>query len=377
MRKFFRLVAAVGLLAMSQMSCSNPGDGGKDPPIPPTPSVSIAVATISADYTAANFEIISTEDYTASKNLIPGLFTDLAAIRAHGSDVYILERMSKDNVIKYSGAGIEYEHSMGTGLNIQDIVAVSPAKAYITAYQDTNLIVFNPTIGMQTSTISLARFNAYAGTDAAEAYPFASALAVNGDYVYVACQRLKKGQTPWGAGFVPGDTSLIAVIDTRKDTIVTYINLIKQNPVSMDVFDGKLLVSSAGDYFGDPSTGGVELIDLTTNTNTGLTADGSDFGGHLSNVIFVSADKAYVSANNANWEAEIFEINPAAKTVGAKIEGIVDGSGGFAYDGTKLYAGERGAAINGVVVINPSTNTVEQTIATDLPPVSLAIIRAD
>jgi len=199
-------------------------------------------------------------------------------------------------------------------------------------------------------------------------YPYASALAVYGDYVYVACQRLNDQ-------FEVADTSLIAVIDTRTDEIVASIKLNKRNPASMDIFGDKLLVSSSGSWSDPDNAGaGVEMIDLVNNENLGLIADGNAFGGSLGDVIFISSNKAYAAAMTANWTTDIIEFNPQTKTVGAKINGISDGSGGLAYDGSMLYVGDRGFGAAGVAAVNPSTNTVEQTISTGMPPSGLAII---
>jgi hypothetical protein len=196
--------------------------------------------------------------------------------------------------------------------------------------------------------------------------PYASALAVYGDYVYVACQRLNDQ-------FELADTSLIAVIDTRTDKIVTSIKLNKKNPAAMDVLESTLLVSSSGDW-SDPATAGVEMIDLTSNENLGVIADGSDFGGNLTDVIFISQSKAYAATMTANWTTDIIEFNPQTKSVGAAISGISDGSGGLTYDGSKLYVGDRGFGAAGIAVVNPLTNAVEQTISTGMPPSGLAII---
>jgi len=223
----------------------------------------------------------------------------------------------------------------------------------------------NPVVNdPQYAIIDLSAFNTYAGTADAEATPYASALARYGDSVYVACQRLKN--------FSPADVSLIVVVDARTDQVVGSITLNKQNPVSMDVFGDKLLVSSAGDYSGDAATGGVELIDLANRQNTGVVADGGEFSGHIGNVVFVSADKAYVSAYDADWNTEVVEINPATKTVGAKISGITSGGGGLACDGSKLYAGETGFGVqNGVLVINTNTNEIDTIIPTGMPPAAI------
>ena len=378
MRKVLVLAGSLVVLLMLsalQMSCS-------DKSVSPTPGKEskpalLAVATVAADYSAGNFDIIS-EDYTAEPDLLPGLYTDLVA-RARGRYVYILERYGRDKVIKYDSKDRkkEYEEVLGPDLNIQDIAIVSDTKAYISALESSGLIVFNPAAGRKTSTIDLSSFNTYAGTDSAEASPFASALAVYGDYVYVACQRLKTVQTDWGSSFVPADTSLIAVIDSRDNTVSASIKLSKKNPASISVSGNRLLVSSSGDWYDPDVPGGVELIDLDNNTNLGVVAEKSAFGGSISTVVFVSPDKAYINVMGADWTTGIVQFNPTAKTVGAAIGGISDGSGGLAYDGSKLYAGERGAATNGVLVINPNTNAVERTIATGMPPLSIAVIFAD
>ena len=385
MRKVLSLaVSAVVLLmlAASQMACSDKGDNITGPVTneKDTAATLIAVGTVAADYSAGNFEIISVGDSVAvEKNLIPDLHTDIV-VRAYRGDVYILERMGRDKVIKYSNGAVVYDEPLGTGLNVQDIAVVSAAKAYISSYSGSDLIVFNPTTGSKVSPIDLSRYNTYAGTDSAETSPFASALAVYNDYVYVACQRLKTVQSDWGASFVPADTSLIVVIDTRADTVLTSIKLHKKNPAAMDVFQRRLLVSSPGDWY-DAATGGVEQIDLTSNTNQGVKVEGSAFGGSVTALVSVSLDRVFIGRMGADWNTEIVPFNPAAGTVGQKIAGIVDGFGGLAYDGYNLYVGERGGAANGVHVIDPNPSGVALTAArmiqTDLPPSSIAIIFGD
>jgi hypothetical protein len=382
MRKVLSLaVSAVVLLmlAASQMACSDKDNNITGGPVTnekDTAATLIAVGTVAADYSAGNFEIISVGDSVAvEKNLIPDLHTDIV-VRAYSGDVYILERMGSDKVIKYSNGAVVYDEPLGTGLNVQDIAVVSAAKAYISSYSGSDLIVFNPTTGSKVSTIDLSRYNTYAGTDSAETSPFASALAVYNDYVYVACQRLKTVQSDWGASFVPADTSLIVVIDTRADTVLTSIKLRKKNPAAMDVFQRRLLVSSPGDWY-DAATGGVEQIDLTSNTNQGVKVEGSAFGGSVTALVSVSLDKVFIGRMGADRNTEIVPFNTAAGTVGQKIAGIVDGFGGLAYDGYKLYVGERGGAANGVLVVNSATNAVERTISTSLPPSSIAIIFGD
>ena len=378
-----RIITTATLFGILTLSC--------DAPVTPPPSgcdamssgvTRIAAVTAAADFSMANFEIIAADNRAACRNLLDGLHTD-HAIRTHGNDIYILERFGKDNIIKFDAKERlpVYQQSLGSGLNIQDIAVISETKAYVSSYHNSDLIIFNPQKGEKISTVDLSRFNTYAGTDSAEAHPFVSALAVYGNYVYAACQRLKTVQSSFGATFEIADTSIIAIIDTRTDMITGHIALHKKNPASMHIYRDKMLASSTGDWF-DHTTGGVEMIDLITNQNLGIVAEGSDFGGSVTNVIFVSPNKAYISvgkmsADFSDFWTEIIPFNPTTGTTGAKIAGVHDGFGGMAYDGMYVYAGDRGFGASGIAVINPETNAVSRKIPTNMPPSALAVIFAD
>ena len=199
--------------------------------------------------------------------------------------------------------------------------------------------------------------------------PFASALAAYGDYVYVACQRAD------ATGYMERDTGLIVIINKNTNEIAGDIKLNKTNPQAMSVHGNKMLVVSAGNWY-PPESSGIEVIDLTTNTNLGVIADGSDFeGGILTDVIFISADKAYVSVSVGWPTTKIFPVNTSTGAAGTSINGIESASG-MAFDGVKLYAGDRAA--EGVIVVNPATDAVEgQPIPTGLPPERLAVFYAN
>ncbi|MCL2182442.1 MAG: PQQ-like beta-propeller repeat protein [Chitinispirillia bacterium] len=358
-----------GLVFMFMMSCSD----NSNPAVNPQGGTPLlAVITIASDYSAGNFDIVLS-DSSVSPNLIDGLHTDLA-VRAFGSGVYIIERLGRDNIIKYDTKQmkIAYQQNLGAGLNLHDIAVVSEAKAYVSAYEDNNLIIFNPSAGAKTSTVDMSRFVAYAGTDSAEAVPYVSSLALYGSYLYAACQRLKIAEGAWGPAPEPGDTSVIAVIDTRSDEITGQVKLNKKNPASIAVFGNRMIVASTGSWF-DITSGGVETIDLSSNVNLGVIAEGAALGGSVSGAAFVSANTAYISVMRDDWTTGIVQFNPVTGTIGAAVAGIEDGSGGMAFDGDKLYVGDRGFASAGVAVVNPSTGTVERLIPTSMPPAGLAV----
>jgi hypothetical protein len=339
-RAFIFVTAALGMFGLLGASCVNPVDdnpNGGTTGADTTHFPRIAVTTAASDFSSANLEIVSAGGRPFHQNLLAQLHTD-HSIRAPKWEnaVYILERFGRDNVIKYDAKNLTpvYQENIGTGLNLQDIAVVSETKAYISCHLSSELIVFDPQAGKKISSIDLSRFNSYVGTDSAEASPFASALEVGGNYVYVACQRLKTVQEVWGTNIVAGDTSVIAIIDTRSNVIIGSIALNKKNPASMSVFQGKMLVSSTGDWY-DAATGGVEMIDLAANVNLGIVVEGNLFGGSISDIIYVSSNKAFIcvgkmSDDFSNFWTEVIPFDPATGSVGAKITGVGNGFGGIA-----------------------------------------------
>jgi len=364
MRKIFLCVIPI---LFAGCGCNTPTEPNSNDR-PPEISRGIAVITTDALFSASGFGIIDVVGGSVYENLIQGsLHTDLA-VRTYGSDVYILERMGRDNIIKYDSKkmGVAYHENLGAGINIQDIAVVSQTKAYISCNSSKDLIVFNPHSGKKTSVIDLSAYNAGEAS-----HPYASAVAVYGHYVYVACQRFITDNY--------GDQELgqVVIIDSRADTIVNVITLEKKNPHSMDIFHDRLLVASAGHWL-EPSSGGVEMIDLTANINLGVVADMDG----ASRVAFISLNKAYVGAGifdeNWNYSAKIFPINPQARTTGAALNYIGDGFGGIVYDGFRVYIGEQDYENSGVgvVVVNPATDAFETKILVAAPmmPAGLGVI---
>ena len=167
--------------------------------------------------------------------------------------------------------------------------------------------------------------------------------------VYVACQRLK------GAYMLPADTSKIIVIDATTDSVIKAINLIYKNPQELSIFNGKLYVGSVGLYAVNDV--GIEIIDLSTDTNVGSIARESDFSGDIASIIVVSDTKGYAVISTSANTIELHAFNPQAKTVGAKITGIdAPCSGHMAFDGTYVYVGDRSAANPGIVIIDPAND---------------------
>ncbi len=336
----------------------------------------ILIGTTSSDYSSSNLDILTTSTRSTAKNQLK-LHTD-HLIRVKDGAAYILERSGKDNIIRYDYKNnvIGYQENLGSGINIQDIAFVSSTKAYITAYQSSDLIVFNPETGKKVKVIDLSAYNSFAGTDSAESVPFMSSIMTYENKVLVACQRLQTVQGPWGSTWAPGDSSCILIIDTESDQVEEAIILNKKNPAAIDTFGNRLFVSCSGSWF-DPTDGGVEMIDLANFSNLGVVAEESAFEGNIGNIAAVSLQKVYVCTGKntedfSKFWTEVIPLNPTLKTIGSKLESVKDGSGGIVFDGEMLYVGDRDLTSPGVVIIDPETDSLNERISTGLPPSAVA-----
>jgi hypothetical protein len=332
-------------------------------------SKSIIAVTISYTYGAGNVGLYNISDSTGFPNLLQN-WTD-NDVRTYNDAIFILERYGKDNIIRIDGSIISpstvvYEKNIGQSVNIQDIACISSTKAYVTQLASSKVAIIDPSTGIKSNkTIDLSPFNTYAGTDSADAVPCMSKELYYNGKVYIACQRLKAYQA--------ADTSKIIVINATTDSVVKAINLAYKNPQELSIFNGKLYVGSVGIW--GVNDGGVEEIDLATDSNIGSIADESAFSGDIASIIVVSDTKGYAAISGSNGITELYAFNPTTKSVRATVSGVDSISWGhMAFDGNYVYVGVR-SITPGIAIIDPETDIkIGTTKNVGLPPNSLALL---
>jgi hypothetical protein len=168
---------------------------------------------------AATKGFVLTTDYTTGTLSVVDLDTravtaDVAMVspdpfaRWHDGLLYVVNRLGYDNVQVIdpaNGYATVRQFSTGSGTNPQDIAFASASKAYVSRLGSPDLLIVDPRNGSPTGTISLA---SWADGDG---IPEAAHMAMVGDLLFVALERL--------TNFVPADTGLVVVIDTRADTV--------------------------------------------------------------------------------------------------------------------------------------------------------------
>ena len=369
MKKCYAVIFAISFIFMGCSNKSNPSSSQS------LSAQAIVAVSISYAFDSGNIGLYSISDAIAYKNLL-SIWND-NDVRTFNGAIYVLKRYGKDNVLKINGpiiadSTIAYEKNIGSSVNIQDIAYINSTKAYITQYASSKVAIIDLSSGIKSSkTIDLSAFNTYAGTDSADAVPYmAKELYYNGK-VYIACQRLK---APAGGYIQAADTSKIIVVDATNDSVVKAINLRYKNPQELSIFNGRLYVGSVGIW--GVIDGGIEAIDLATDSIIGSIVDESAFSGDIASLIVVSDTKGYAVVSTPSYTTELHPFNPQEKTAGPKVLGIDEPcSGHMVFDGTYAYVGDRSKTNPGIVIIDPKTDAkVGTTKNIGLPPNSLALL---
>ena len=330
------------------------------------------------DYSSGSFSSLDLSTNTATNDHLT-IHSD-ATVRTYRDKVYIINRLGQDNVIVLNRGDLKTpltQYSAGNGSNPHDMAFVSEEKAYISRYGRTHLLIVNPVTGDSLGVVDLSGF-----ADA-DGLPEVSQLALYGNYLFAACQRLDRDN-----GWVPTDVSVIAVVDVMTDQVVDVdantagvqgIVMAGKNPAGAMQRGNKWFLSAVN-TFDDLTDGGIEVIDLANLRSEGVVIGEGAFGGNLSSLAMVSDGEGYVVVLNASFVNAVKRFDLAMQSVSSPLDGL---TGGFVPSlgifGGRLYVLDQGSfadpAAVGVRVYDVKTDElVAGPISTGLLPTSIAFV---
>lgn len=228
-------------------------------------------------------------------------------VRWNDGRVYVINRLGQDNIQVIDpaqGYATVQQFSTGAGSNPADIAFLSPARAYVTRYELADLLIVNPQTGATLGSVPLGAF-----ADA-DGIPEMDQMIRVGPYVFVSLQRLDRAN-----GFIPTDSSLVAVIDSRTDTVVDAdpvaagtqaILLTGKQPFTAWAFEkstSRLLIGCVG-FFG-AQDGGVEWIDPVNFASLGYAITESALGGDLVDLVWNSPAHSYAIVADASFNTRL------------------------------------------------------------------------
>jgi len=300
--------------------------------------------------------------------------------RYYDGRIFVVNRFGFDNIQilnPYKDLKTIKQYSTGNGSNPQDIAFASPMKAFISVYGNDKLLIVNPRGGKSLGNVDLS---AYADVDG---LPEPAKMLVVKDRLFVAIQRLDSAN--W---FAPTVKSMMAVIDTVTDQVVTAVDLATTNPVTDLIYDpvnSKIYVGCAGAFkaFGNPADDGaiesisVDIINDVYTVDPVLFSEAT-LGGDVSAMAMVSSTQAYamISDGATNHLVRFDPSNTVAGTT--EIWNTTSWIQDMALDPYGyLYVADGDFVNPGVRVWDTLTDTQVSGGAIDvgLPPVNFAVIQ--
>jgi len=145
-------------------------------------------------------------------------------------------------------------------------------------------------------------------------------LAMVGPLLFVSIERLNRN-----AGYAPADTALVAVVDTRADTLldcdparpgVQAIPLALRNPFTAFQWDPvgeRLLIGCAGAF--GALDGGIERIDPVALRSDGVAITEAALGGDVNEVVWGDADKSWAIAADLAGDTQLVSWSATSGTV--------------------------------------------------------------
>jgi hypothetical protein len=325
-----RIVCTLALAAAALL----PGSSSAEPALD-------YVFVVTSDYEVSGQ--VSTIDVLAPWTVGEGLASvhSDALARDYGGLIYVVNRLYQDNIQVLDPAqefATIRQFSVGPGSNPQDIAFVSTDRAYVSRYEETALLEVDPSSGEITDSIDLTAF-----ADA-DGIPEMGQMAVSGDRLFVAIQRLDRDYY-----WLPVPPSYLAVIDTDTNQLIDVdpatpgvqgIVLAATNPSTEILVDealGVLYVGETGKW--GLLDGEVEVIDPASLASLGAVTTEAALGGEINDFVLPVLGRAHavVSVSSPSWEAFVIAFD---WETGAKIEDVWR-PGGFNVTDVEVHAGAR------------------------------------
>ncbi len=385
-----RLWHGLGTSLLAAIVLSGCGGSSDDPitSLADTSNVGV-IATASSDFASGAVELVdlNESDLTASGGYFPTL-SDIAVV-ADDRHYYRLGRFGIDTVQKVDveNPGIEeWQYSAavagdsGSG-NPQDLVFVSPTKAYLLRYGSAEALIVDPSATSEadfvTGKLDLSAYTA----DKVDVPHMVQGLIVD-EKLFIAMQRLDENFKPTNVGYVAVfDTTTDTEIDTGKGAgELKGTPLLGRNPGTM-IYHPQLgiVVQSAGQYGGFGSTqaftGGIDAINPDTFAVRQL-VDDTEATGQISGLAIASETQGYFVSYAAFGDTSIVAFDPSAATVGETVNQL-SGSDFRAIDispAGNLWVADASTDKPGVRVIETTGNTQVDFIGTTLLPIDLAFV---
>ena len=337
---------------------------------------------VTTDYQTGAYGVIEVDSRVAHPNVDLVHQDAVCRFDEITGQVYILRRLGSDaiDVVSPDSAWrIVREYSVGAGSNPRDIAVVSPTRAYVARYAESELLVINPADGTEIDRVDIS---AYADADGVPEMAWIQHLAGK---VYLLLQRLDRP-----GGFVPTEYSSMLVIDAASGVVESEVRLSATNPVGKLRYNAQLerfVIVSTGTLTtingGTVGDGGIEYFDPVDNTVGGLVIGDGELGGDIVDAVIVSPTKGYGIVGVVFEGAATTVLVSFDPTSGRRLDTVARSDGwSFSYlelspNGDELWLADGALEQPGVRIFDTQTDLELTDIPLDvgLPPYMICFDR--
>jgi len=381
-----RRLAATALLLLT--GCIGGGVEGPDF-TPPPPPAAASVFVVTTDFQTGSYATFPVADPSQVLTNLGRIHSDAVAVH-HDGLVYVINRLGGDSIQALDprqGYATLWECSVGNGTNPHDLIFAAPDKAYVTLYEERELLIVDPSVGPSCDGFIRGSIDLSDLTDF-DGVPEMDTGAIIDGRLYVTLQRLDRF-----AFFQPGDFSSIAVIDVATDRLIDAdpstdavdgIVLQGKNPFTGGQglnFDsgGNIVLNTVGS-FGSLTDGGIERVDPRAMRSLGFLMTEGELGGNLTDFVLVDDSTGYAVVTDLRFYNYLVRFDPSTRTV---VEILIE-SDEYLVDleleptRGELYLTDRTLKNPGIRIFRTSDGVelTEETINTGLAPFDVVFLPA-
>jgi hypothetical protein len=279
-----------------------------------------------------------------------------AAVRVFKDRVYVINRSAVESIQVLNPSddyATELNCPTGSGSNPHDIAFVDKDKAYVTLFNETDLLIVNPSVDPDCVGFVLGRIDLSVFADA-DGIPEMDQMAIINDRLYVSIEHLDRDNF-----FMPTGLGQIAVIDVDDDTVIGAIDLGAPNPFGVTkglTVDGDdLLVSMTGN-FGELD-GGLQRVDAVNQEAEPFIITEEELGGDITDFVIVSNHVGYAVISKADFTNAIVLFDPDEGTVTRTVLNADFIADIELDDRDELYVSDRSSGSEGVRVFDADDAT--------------------
>jgi hypothetical protein len=364
------------LVLLVAIACESGGGQEEGTALLPAEIGPPAAMVVSTDYQTGSYSIVGLPDLGVARDAevihqdaacrfdpVTGLVFIVARLGANAIDV--VDPRKDWRIVK------EYSvEAGGERSNPQDLAAVSPERAYVSRFNDPELLVVHPTEGTVTGRIDLSE---YADDDGV---PEAGWLYHLDGKVYLLLGRLRDSQHPVSRG------SLLA-LDGESGEVEEEVRLSAANPFGKLRYSRalqRLVIIESGSW--GERDGGIEFFDPTDNSLSGLLIDEKELKGDVVDAVVVSETVAYAIVGrptDGGSKTVLVGFDPSTGEITDELlesDKWVYTTVELSPDGTELWVADRSRTAPGVRILDAGTGTelTGDPIDVGLPPFMICFV---